>query len=258
MPGDSPAIIVFDQNGNAIEVIQDSDGYYRLAVDSKISGVDIIQDDSGDNRLAVDSSISNIDIIQDSDGYDRLATNNKVIEDPFSVDRDKLVAVNLGKSGISTTTYYVLIDLDDADYKHDITGTDVILSYAGGTAVKSKSTDKWKIELMVVLFIDGTSANLAVLPITTVSLEYSGTFIQDRFVNIFPNVLNLTVFGGDFLYSTNGLSESSVTAVNTGVTFENAAGNNVIPAVGDVLLRVTLVDGNGTVDFTYGSQYWVE
>lgn len=36
MPAESPAVIIFDQDGYAVEVIQDDEGNYRLAVDAKV------------------------------------------------------------------------------------------------------------------------------------------------------------------------------------------------------------------------------
>ena len=46
--------------------------------------------------------------------------------------------------------------------------------------------------------------------------------------------------------------------VSIELVVEDAAGNNVAPAVGDLLIRVLLDSGGGTVDFAYGLQYFVE
>lgn len=215
MSSESPAVIIFDQDGYAIQAIQDADGYYRLAVDSK------------------------------------------VVNDPFSTDRDKLVAVNFGKTGISTSNNYVFINLEGVGYKHDF-GTKAIVSAISANARKSNVGAKWEIQLAVVLRIDGTDADLGILPFGAIQLKDTNTFNQFISSNYFPNVINLEVSGGDFVYITNGFRENNVSGINTATTIKDVLDNDVIPAVGDVLIRITEVVTGGTLDFAYSMQYWVE
>ena len=69
-------------------------------------------------------------------------------------------------------------------------------------------------------------------------------------------MLDLTVVAGAMVNTLSNHIET-VTAVNTGVTLEDAAGNNVAPAVGDFVIRAELISGGGTVDFAVGAQYYV-
>lgn len=172
-------------------------------------------------------------------------------------DRKKLVDVNFYKEGVSATTYYVFIDVSSSAYKHT-PGTKVMMTSVGGRALKAVIGSKWAVQLMVVLRIDGTDADLGILPIGSVSLRDTSTFTGGTQVVLFPTVADLSVSGGGFTKITEGMTEKNVTAVNTGVTFKDVLGNNVTPAVGDVLLRAVLVAGVGDLEFAYGAQYWVE
>jgi hypothetical protein len=216
MPAESPAVIIFDQDGNPVDVIH-VDGYYRIAVDSK---------------AIIDS-------------------------DPFTIDRDKIVVANMAKQGITTTTYYMFIDLDGADYKHT-PGSYVVAAGISGAAFKSNSGASWEVDLMVILDIDGVSADLGFVPGGSILLRDTSKFSDEKIIELFPTVVSLEVSGGDFTKITTGLIESGVTDINTGVLLEDIVGNNVTPAVGDVLLRVTNTLGAGTLQFAYGMQYWVE
>jgi hypothetical protein len=202
-------------------------------------------------QVLYDASGNPVGVLQDGALY-RLQTSNT-----FTEDAAKLVGVNFGQTGVTATTYYVFIDLNGASYKHSA-GTKVIAAGAGGKAVKSNSGAKWSVSLMVVLRIDGTDADLGVLPIASVSLLDTSLFYGSSQVVLFPAVTDLEVSAGDFTKITDGMTESNVAAVNTGVTFKDVLGNDVTPAVGDVLLRATLVSGGGTLDFVYGMDYWVE
>lgn len=179
-------------------------------------------------------------------------------QDLFAEDRGKIVAANLSKNSISATTYYVLIDLDSSAYKHDNTGTGLYLTGFSGRALKSNVGSQWAVQLAVVLRIDGTDADLGILPGGSVSLRDTSTLSGGGSLSLFPGYDNLTVSGGDFTHIADGTTETNVAAVNTGVTFEDVYGTSVTPAVGDVLLRATLLLGSGTLEFSYGLQYWVE
>lgn len=215
MPAESPAVIIFDQDGNPVDVIQDVDGYYRIAVDSRISS------------------------------------------NPFSLDRDKVVIVNIGREGETDTVYYDLIDLDGPDYKHTPGSAAKVIGIAG-KGLKTNSGSQWAIQLAVILRIDGTDADLGILPGGSISLRDTSIFGASESFIIFPAFLDLEVSGGDFVKIANGFQELGVTDINTGTTIEDALGNNVTPAVGDVLLRVNRIQGAGTLSFAYGVQYWVE
>lgn len=179
------------------------------------------------------------------------------VKDAFIDDRNKLVDVNFAYDGVTTTTYFVFVDLNGAQYKHQ-SGTAIKVAAVGGRALKSVIGSKWEVALMVVLRIDGTDSDLGVLPIGSVSLRDTSAFSDGSTLILFPVLADLTVSGGDFTKIANGAKETNVTAVNTGVTFKDVFGNNVTPSVGDLLLRATLLSGSGDLEFAYGMSYFVE
>jgi len=179
------------------------------------------------------------------------------VKHDFIDDRDLLVRLTFSQSSVSATTYYVLIDLNGSGYKHT-SGTQAYLTAVSGRVGKSNSGSLWTAELAVVLRIDGTDADLGVLALGYLSLEDTMRLFSETVEVLFPMFADLTVSGGDFTKITDGYKETGVTAVNTGVTFKDILGNDVTPAVGDVLLRATLVSGSGSLDFVYGVQYYVD
>ena len=209
---------------------------------------------AGDSPAAIIFNIDGYEVDTVTDAANLLGLHTT---SPFTIDREKLVAVNFGKENISNTTHFVLIDLDGPDYKHS-PGSAVIISGASAQALKSVSGSKWDIALLVVLRIDGTNADLGVLPLASVFLRDTSKFSDGGTIITFPSFIDLTVSGGDFTKIANGLKETNVAAVNTGITFEDALGNSVTPAVGDVLIRTDKVSGAGNLEFVYSMQYFVE
>lgn len=190
-------------------------------------------------------------LLTEADGTARTKNN-------FIDDRDKIVGVNFAKTLVAATTYYEFVDLDGSNYKHNTSGTALLVASSGGWAAKTNSGSKWNVQLAVILAIDGTSADLGVLPLFSISLGNTSQFSDKQFQNLFPGVVNLAVSSGDFTYIADGYKETGVTAINTGITLSDVFGSSVTPAVGDLLLRVELVSGVGTLDFAYGLQYWAE
>jgi len=208
MPGDSPAVIVFDETG------------------TNPAGV------NADNEVAVR---------------------------PDGVDRDKVVGVSFFKESVAATTYYMGIDLSNTtDFKH-VAGGGIILVQSIGKAFKSNAGAVWRIQLLVVTRIDGTDADFIVLAQASMALQDTSKLaIDEQIVNLWPNVLDLTVAAGELAKNLTNAKFLNEAAVNTGVLLEDAAGNNVAAAVGDLLIRADLVSGGGTIDFAFGLQYWVE
>jgi hypothetical protein len=247
VPVGNPVLAAGYDSTNVQTLLTDTSGHQRI-VGTAADGAAAIGDPV--QVAGVDDSANVQALRTETDGTLRTQNN---IED----DRQKLVAVNFGKSGLTATTYYVFIDLDGSGYKHN-TGTKIIVSGVGGRGLKSNSGAEWQVNLMVVLRIDGTDADLGILPIASVSLLDTSQFSGGSQIILFPAVQDLGVSGGSFTKITDGLQELNVTAVNTGTTFKDVLGNDVTPAVGDLLLRVTLISGGGTLDFVYGMDYWVE
>jgi hypothetical protein len=151
------------------------------------------------------------------------------------------------------------IDLSNTtDYKH-IAGDGIQLVQSIGKAFKTNAGSKWRVQLLVVARIDGTDADFVVLPQASMALQDTSKLsIDEQIVNLWPNVLDLTIATGDLTKNLTNAKELNIAAVNTGVNLEDAAGNSVPAAVGDLLFRVDLLSGSGTLDFAFGIQYWVE
>jgi len=182
----------------------------------------------------------------------------EVDSDPFSRDRDKLVVANYAKEAIAVTTYYMLVDLSSAAYPHDETGARIILAGAASQGFKSNVGAKWAVQMGVIMTIDGTEAKIGWLPIASLTLRDTSQFSGGQHLPLFPDYVDLAQTAGVYDKVASNLYESNVTAVNTGITLEDAFGNNVAPAVGDIVLRAELISGGGTLDFKFAVQYWAE
>jgi hypothetical protein len=154
---------------------------------------------------------------------------------PDGAARDKVVGVSFFKEAVAATTYYMGIDLSNTtDYKH-IAGDGIQLVQSIGKAFKTNAGSKWRVQLLVVARIDGTDADLVVLPQASMALQDTSKLsIDEQIVNLWPNVLDLTIATGDLTKNLTNAKELNIAAVNTGVNL------------------------SGTLDFAFGIQYWVE
>lgn len=243
-------VLVGGQDGtDAQSLLVDTSGRPRIvgaASDGAAAAGDPVQ------VAGVDGSGNVQSVLTETDGAVR--TRND-----FQDDRDKIVGLSFYKEGVTATTYYMGIDLSNTtDFKHSA-GTGIRLVTSIGKALKSNIGAQWAIQLMVILRIDGTDSDLAVLAQASLSLQDTSRLsILEQVVDLWPHVANLTVSGGAFTNLLTNLIETNVAAINTGVTVEDAAGNTPTPAVGDLLIRADLQSGSGTLDFAYGLHYWVE
>jgi hypothetical protein len=215
MPTDSPAVIVYNEDGYA---------------------VDTVVDDNGDRGLHTTSR--------------------------FTENSEKIVGVSFTKANaeaVSSTTYYMGIDLSNTtDFKHN-PGNGIKLVQVISKGFKSSASAEWSAQLLVVIRIDGTDSDLAVLAQTSLTLRDTGRLgIAEQIVNLWPNPVDLTVSGGELIRNLTNAIDFNETAINTGVTLEDAAGNSVVPAVGDVLIRAHKISGTGDLEFAFGIQYYVE
>ena len=236
--GTNVQTLLTDTSGRTRIVGAGPDGSAAVGDPVQIAGVD----GSGDLQA----------VLTETDGTVR----NK---NDFIDDRDKIVGLSFAKLGGIGTAYYMGIDLSNTtDFKHSA-GTGIRLVQSIGKAFKTNAGAKWSVQLIVVTRIDGTDADLAVLAQASLALrDTSKLSIDEQVVNLWPHVINLTVAAGELSQALTNAIELNVAAVNTGVLLEDAAGNTVAAAAGDMLIRVELVSGGGTLDFAYGLQYWVE
>jgi hypothetical protein len=215
MPADSPAVIVYNEDGYA---------------------VDTIVDDNETRGLHTTSL--------------------------FTENSEKVVGVGFFKgdeNALTDTAYFMGIDLSNTtDFKHE-PGNGIKLVQAIGKGFKSNAGAEWSVQLAIVLRIDGTDADLAIMAQASLTLRDTARLgIAEQIVNFWPHILDLTVTSNELSKNLTNTIETNVTAINTGVTLEDAAGNNVAPAVGDLLIRAQKIGGTGTLEFAFGLQYYVE
>ena len=184
----------------------------------------------------------------------------EVDADPFTIDRDKVVAVSYVKLGVTATTHYLLIDLSNTtDYPHANGTGGIFVAGSNSKGFKSAAGSKWAAEIFVVIRIDGTDADLVAIPGISFALrDPSQLSIPEQVIQFFPTMLDLTVTAGELVNVLSNFILTNVVEVNTGTLLEDAAGNNVAPAVGDVIIKAELISGGGTLDFSMGMQYFVE
>lgn len=248
-PTQNPVLVAGHDGTNVQTKLTDTAGRQRV-VGAGADGAAAVGDPV--QVAGVDGSGNTQSVRTETDGSVRT-------RDDFIDDRDKIVGLSFYKEGVAATTYYMGIDLSNTtDFKH-AAGTGIRLVTSIGKAIKSNIGAKWAVQLLVVLRIDGTDSDLAVLAQASVSLQDTSALSRlEQVVDLWPHVANLSVSGGALTSILTNLIETGVTAINTGVTLEDAAGNTPTPAVGDLLIRADLISGSGTLDFAYGLHYWVE
>ena len=172
-----------------------------------------------------------------------------------------LVAVNYRQTGISSTTYLMLIDINNAGgsgpYKHGVDAGGIKLYGFHGTMLKSIVNDSWRVFVGAILSIDGTSAVIGWVRPGSIGLQTTGDAQIVETVLQYPVPVDFTVNNGDYTNIATSFKET-VTAVNTGVLINDVSGTGRTPAVGDLLLRVEKVSGLGNVLIHYFSWYNVE
>jgi len=184
----------------------------------------------------------------------------EVDSDPESRLVGKAVGVGFFKLAVAATTYYMGIDLSNTtDFPHTA-GAGIFLMRSIGRSLKTTAGAKWSVQLLVVLRVDGTDSDLAILAQASMTLRDPSTLsIPEQVVDLWPAPSDLTVVTNDLPKFLTNQKELGVTALNTSTDLEDAAGNTTVhPAVGDLLIRVELISGGGTLDFAYGLQYYVE
>jgi hypothetical protein len=211
MASDSPAVIVFNEDGYAVDTVIDVDGNRGLHTTS-----------------------------------------------PFTALQEKLVSTTIVKEETSDTAYYMLIDLDNSKHKHDISGSAIKSTHIIGRAFKSAASAKWVIQPAIVLDINATSAEIAVLHSISLALRDTSRFsIENQAVYKFPNLFDFTVSEGELLKQSTG-TIINVTEINTATSIEDIFGDTVVPSIGDMIVRAVRQVGVGTIDFAYNIQYFVE
>lgn len=208
------------------------------------------------NQILYNKDGDAVGVIDDA-GTKRLQVEAKLIDDTED-DRQKVVHVDFRKEGIAASTYFLLIDLDGASYKHDLARAFLKVGSIVSQATKDKSGAKWRTRVGLILRIDGTDADIGWVSVGLLDLRDSSRFTQDKSeTGIFPLLLDLQHAAGAYDKIASA-PETGIAAVNTGVTLEDAFGANVTPAVGDLVLYVEQISGTGVCEANYNVGYFAE
>jgi len=184
------------------------------------------------------------------------------IETLFTNERRELKWAEIYFDDVSVTTWKCLIDLDNqggaGPYKHvGGDGYQLKIASIAGFLRKERSNDQWVSAFGVIKAIDGTQATVEAIIGGILSSKNTGEFFDRNNEVFFPALLDMTISGGDTVNVTSGL-EITTTEINTGVTIEDARGNAITLAVGDIVSRVRKISGSGTCEAGYSVSYLVE
>jgi hypothetical protein len=172
---------------------------------------------------------------------------------------DKLVLAGFHAPALAATTHILMIDLDGGDggdYKH-VGSSSIKLVFIAGSLVKSTIGAKWRSIVGIIKAITTTEATIHWLDAATLfALDTSA--VEQHKITAVPDAIDLEVAAGEMVFSTGGYDETGVTAINTTDGLNNVVGNSKTPAVGDLVLRVTLDSGGGTAETAYSVRYLVD
>lgn len=188
----------------------------------------------------------------------RLLVSGLVTKTPTDTAAKKVVGADLMVEGVSETTYYVAIDLDDGygSYKH--TGSSSIkLSAISGVLLKTKNVDSWHTLVGAILSINGTQATIGFLQVGAMHASDTNTFGDKHLIKSFPIDIDLTSAAGAYNNIAGGLLITT-TAVNNLSTLKDVDGNDVVPAIGDLVVRLEQSNGSGLATLHYSFWYYVE
>jgi hypothetical protein len=159
-------------------------------------------------------------------------------------ERERNVLSVYQAATIASNKYAILIDLSDTtNFKH--TGTARIdLSILRIAA--SRNTFNGVIRVGVITAINGTSASISYFRNAFYDSSVSNSSYDE--VNFSPSQLKCGVSAGTLTRMITNVSETGVTAVNTGLTLDSPRGvNTVTPAVGDIIVKFERT--SGSMDF---------
>jgi len=194
----------------------------------------------------------------EANNANRLLTSTVLTSDPTNTAKDKVVGADFYKTGVSDTTYYIGIDLDNSsgDYKHS-SGSYISIIGAAGVLIKNKNSDNWNSLFGTILSIDGTQATVGWLQLGSMHALDTNSFTDRFLTETFPVEIKTSVSGGDYTYIAAGFKETT-TSINTGITLSDLAGNNITPAAGDIVIKADKVTGTGNITIHYSFWYYTE
>jgi len=222
--------------------------------------ITVIQDDATNERLATAA------VLYDKDGNPVQLTNPLPVVVTEGVQAAAVVVADFHRDpitvGAGSKKDYIALDLDNQSgggpYKHDETGQGLKIVGLRAGLRKSRITDQWDARFGVVLRIDGANADIAWLQDGYLKLR--DTLLHEQRSDMArPNfVLDLTVESNVLVDVAPSFITLNDATINTGVNLDDVAGNSIAPAVGDVLLRVDHISGDGEALLHYQFSYFAE
>ena len=183
-----------------------------------------------------------------------------VQSNPASLISEKAKNSAMARLAISATEYYLLVDVDGVAPWPHTAGTKIRIIQVAGGALKTAASEKWALQVGIVLRIDGTDADIHFMAGASISLKNTSKFDgASSVISIYPDFIPLEVVGGalkDFAAAAP-LVETGV-PLTTATLIADAIGTTTVPAVGDLVLRANLLAGSGALDWAYSVRYWVE
>lgn len=156
-------------------------------------------------------------------------------------------------------TDFLLIDLDNGggSYRHQADGLKLVLHDVSSHLIKSKAGDVWDAVVGVILRISGTDADIAFFQFGAIHNTDQSDFTTRNINDLYKLELDLAVLGGQLRNVAAGMVELADTTVNTATPIDDVSGTPVVPAVGDLILRVNRT-GTGEALVHYAIWYRVE
>lgn len=174
------------------------------------------------------------------------------------IEREANVYARLAKTGISSSTGFILVDLSDngglgaAGYNHSF--TDRIDISGLKLEVERDASAVGSLKVGVITAITATGANVSWFA----GLDFSHS--DDRRIsaiqNFSPSQIKCGVSGGITTHFVTNDKSTNNTRFQNDTTIEAATGSNVIPAVGDIVLDFVLTAG--TAGFSAAALYHSE
>lgn len=160
---------------------------------------------------------------------------------PVKTPEFENVQVSYSLSDIAATSWMLLIDLSDTtNWPHE-PGLGIDVSYMS-LQVDKAANSLGRLQVGVVTRIDGINGDVSVFRGIIFDKD-DGAGRIDRTENFAPSQIRTEVVAGQtpsLLTSNRVLSE---TALNTGLAIPSTTGANVIPAVGDIVVRFLHTSG---------------
>lgn len=155
-------------------------------------------------------------------------------------EREKNVRASYVLSGIQATTWAVLVDLSNiVTWPHKATGRIDISAIS--MQLDKSSNSVGLMQLGVVTRVDATNGDVTTFG--AIRFENSTENFIVRDVNLAPSQIKCDVVAGVTPHIISNSKILNDTGIQSDVAIPSASGSNVIPAVGDIVIKYTHTSG---------------